>query len=78
MDSMKMMAWIGLICLCFIVILIVVAGAAYYMMCCMRWRNRIVEIRDGRTVYLGWNLKRLKETVTDLEYERVDRMELIF
>lgn len=76
MDSIKMMVWIGFICLCFIVML--AAGVVYYMKCCMRWRNRIAEIRDEQTVYLGWNLKRLKETVRDLEYERVDRMELIF
>lgn len=78
MYSMEMMAWIGLICLCFVAILIVGTGMAYYVICCMRWRNRIVEIQEGQDVYLGWNLKRLKETVTDLEYERVDQMNLIF
>lgn len=78
MYSMEIMARIGLIGLCFVAILIVGSGMAYYVRCCMRWRNRIAEIREGQNVYLGWNLKRLKETVTDLEYEMVDRMNLIF
>lgn len=76
MISMEIMVWVGLICLCTAVML--AAGIAYYMMRCVQWRNRIAEICEGQTVYLGWNLKRLKETVRDLEYERVDRMELIF
>lgn len=76
MISMEMMVWIGLICLCTVLMLAI--GAVYYMMRCMWWRNRIAEIREGQAVYRGWNLKRLKETVRDLEYERVDRMELIF
>ena len=76
MVSMEMMVWIGPVCLCILLILSV--GAVYYMRRCMWWRKRIAEIREERAVYLGWNLKRLKETVRDLEYERVDRMELIF
>lgn len=76
MNSVKMMVWVGLICLCFILILSAVV--IHYIMCCVRWRNRIEEIRDGQTVHMGWNLKRLKETAKDLEYEKVDQMELIF
>lgn len=76
MVSMEILVRIGLICLCILPVL--AAGAVYYVKRCMWWKNRIEEIREEQTVYCGWNLKRLKETVRDLEYERVDRMELIF
>lgn len=76
MNWVKMMVWIGPICLFLIMILAV--AAINYTLCCLRWRKRIEEIRDGQTVYRGWNLWRLKDTAKDLEYERVDRMELIF
>ncbi|MCM1120666.1 MAG: hypothetical protein NC543_15040 [bacterium] len=75
MNWMKMALWMGLI-LCFFLILCV--AVIHYIVYCLRWRKRIEEIRDGQTVYMGWNLKRLKETAKDLEYERVDQMELIF
>lgn len=76
MFSMEILIWIGLICLC--ILLTMAAGAAYYVKRCMWWKSRIEEIREEQPVYQGWNLKRLKETARDLEYERVDRMELIF
>lgn len=76
MISTELMVWIGLVFLC--IVLMMAVGMAYYMIRCVRWRSRIAEMREGKAVYLGWNLRRLKETVRDLEYERVDRMELIF
>ena len=54
------------------------AGSVCYVTHCARWRRRIAEIREGQPVYLGWNLKKLKETVRELEYEKVSRMELMF
>ncbi len=76
MVSMKILVWIGIISLC--VLPVLAAGAVYYVRRCMWWQSRIEEIREEQSVYCGWNLKRLKETARDLEYERVDRMELIF
>ena len=76
MASMEMIVWIGPVCLC--ILLILAVGAVYYLRRCMWWRERIAEIREEQVVYQGWNLKRLKETARDLEYKRVDRMELIF
>lgn len=76
MFSMGIIVWTGLICLC--ILLLLAAGAAYYVRRCMWWQNRIEEIREEQDVYRGWNLRRLKDTAKDLEYERVDRMELIF
>lgn len=75
MISMEMLVWIGLFCLCILSML--AAGTVYYVKRCLWWQGRIREIREEQAVYLGWNLKRLKETEKDLEYERVDRMELI-
>ena len=54
------------------------AGFACYVMRCVRWHRRIAEVGEGQPVYLGWNLKKLKETVRELEYEKVSRMELLF
>lgn len=76
MFSVEMIMWIGLICLC--ILLMLAAGAAYYVKRCLWWQSRIEEIREGQVVYQGWNLRRLKDTAKDLEYEKVDRMELIF
>lgn len=76
MLSMEMVAWIGLVSLC--ILLILAVGAVYYVRRCIRWQSRIREIGGEQNIYQGWNLKRLKETAKDLEYERVDRMELIF
>jgi hypothetical protein len=54
------------------------AGSVCYVTRCVRWRRRIAEVGGGQSVYLGWNLKKLKETVRELEYEKVSRMELLF
>lgn len=54
------------------------AGSACYVTRCVRWRRRIVEVGEGQPVYLGWNLKKLRETARELEYEKVSRMELLF
>lgn len=53
------------------------AGLACYVTLCARWRRRIAEVREEQPVYLGWNLKKLKETVRELEYDKVSRMELL-
>ena len=53
------------------------AGVARYVTLCARWRRRIAEVKEGQPVYLGWNLKKLKETVRELEYAKVSRMELL-
>ncbi len=58
-------------------IALLVTGIVCYVSLCVRWRRRIAEVREGQPVYLGWNLKKLKETVRELEYEKVSRMELI-
>ena len=58
-------------------IMLLTAGIACYVWLCVRWRRRIGEIREEQPVYLGWNLKKLKETVRELEYDKVSRMELI-
>lgn len=54
------------------------AGAVGYAAVCARWRRRIAEVREEQPVYLGWNLKKLKETARELEYDKVSRMELLF
>ena len=51
-------------------------GFAYYVTCCIRYRKRIAELKEEQQVYLGWNLRHLKETVQELEYDKVSRMEL--
>lgn len=61
-----------------LVVAALAAGIACYVIHCVRWRRRIAEVREGQPVYWGWNLKRLKETVRELEYEKVSRMELLF
>ena len=60
------------------VVIVLTAGIACYVIRCVRWRRRIEEVKEGQSVYWGWNLKRLKETVRELEYEKVSRMELLF
>lgn len=65
--------------ICFgLIAAVLAAGAACYVVCCVRWRRRVAEVREEQPVYLGWNLKKLKETVRELEYEKVSRMELLF
>lgn len=54
------------------------AGVVCYVAVCARWRRRIAEVREEQPVYLGWNLKKLKETARELEYDKVSRMELLF
>ncbi len=58
-------------------ITLLVTGIVCYISLCIRWRRRVAEVREGQPVSLGWNLKKLKETVRELEYEKVSRMELI-
>ncbi len=60
-----------------VLIMALSAGIARYMTLCARWRRRIAEVREEQQVYLGWNLKKLKETVRELEYVKVARMELL-
>lgn len=59
-------------------IMALAAGLACYVTLCVRWRRRIAEVKEEQPVYLGWNLKKLKETVRELEYDKVSRMELLF
>ena len=75
-DRMGLYVCLGLIAAALVMALS--AGIARYVIHCVRWRRRIAEVREGQPVYWGWNLKRLKETVRELEYEKVSRMELLF
>ncbi len=56
--------------------MLLTAGIVSYLSLCFRWRRRIAQVREEQPVYLGWNLKKLKETVRVLEYDKVSRMEL--
>lgn len=57
-------------------LVLLASGFAYYVTCCIRYRKRIAELKEEQQVYLGWNLRQLKETVQELEYDKVSRMEL--
>ena len=42
-----------------------------YYFRCLKYRKRIRELGGERVPHSGWNLKRLKETVTEIEWELV-------
>lgn len=46
--------------------------AAVYLLNCFKNRSRIRQLRSEEEIYYGWNLKRLKETVVEMELQEAE------
>ncbi|MDY5775955.1 MAG: hypothetical protein SPK14_09035 [Lachnospiraceae bacterium] len=57
------------------VVMVLVATAALlaiYLIRCKKYRRRICELDSGRKSNQGWVLRKLKESVANLEAEKVE------
>lgn len=55
--------------------MLLVCVCAAYLMTCRRYRTRIGQLDRERKRYCGWMLRRLRETVEELELEETAYME---
>ncbi len=53
------------------ILLVVLAATASYFGRCMNYRKRIRQLTDDSEVYRGWNEGRLRDTVTELEIDKL-------
>ncbi len=53
------------------ILLVVLAATASYFGRCMNYRKRIRQLTDDTEVYHGWNEGRLRDTVTELEIDKL-------
>lgn len=65
---------ITLVCL---FVLAVVSVAAVYLRTCMQYRRDIVSMDEGKHAYCGYRLSRLKETLSRLEYHKLDDVDVM-
>lgn len=56
-------------------IMLVVGACAIYLMECYRCRSRITQLDPNKKVYCGWKLRRLRETIAELELEETKQLE---
>lgn len=48
--------------------------AALYLLICHNYRKRVLELREEEECYFGWNVWRLKATVSELELQKAERI----
>lgn len=56
------------------VLTVLLIGVILYLLKCSKYRMQITGLDTEGTSYKGWKLSRLKETVKNLEAEKVDQM----
>lgn len=54
---------------------LVILLTVFYIIFCGRYRRRIRELEPEGQRYQGWNLRRLKETIAEIEAEKTDNIE---
>ncbi|MGN0403523.1 MAG: hypothetical protein ACI4HQ_14865 [Acetatifactor sp.] len=58
----------------FMILTVILFMTAVYLLICNRYRKRIQKLDPDGTSYRGWRLKRLKETVLNVEMEKIEDM----
>ena len=57
-----------------IVSLLVIAAVGIYYAYCQKYRNRIKELESGTRAYHGWSIRKLKDTVRELENKKLEEV----
>lgn len=55
-------------------LMIIASIVGLYLLNCCRYRQRIRQLKEDKTVYGGWNLRRLRETAMDMELQKAEQI----
>lgn len=58
------------------IIAILLLVLCIYLLACRKYRKRMVSLEAPKEIYHGWNLRRLRETVEELELKKAENLNL--